>query len=138
MVERVASAIPHRLGRCEARRRIAEVFPSDQCPDGRAGAGGKLLVRDQWEGYRLNFRFSLLRHRICGRLEVFAESVQIEIDAPDLLVAVAGAIVNALNAGMRKVLDSGVVYPLQPSGDLASSLPAPPYPAVEARQIGNV
>src|SRR5262245_35601201 len=128
MVERVASAIPHRLGQCEARRRIAEAFRSEQRQKGRAELGGTLLTREQWDGHCLNFRFSLLGHRICGRFEVLAASVQIEIDAPDLLVAVAGEIVNALNVRIQKLLDGGVVYHLQRSGEVVSSLPPPPHP----------
>ena len=136
MAERVASAIPHRLGRCEARRRIAEGFSSDQPHKRRAGLAGTFLMREPWDGYRLNFRLRLLSYRICGRFEVLAESVQIEIDAPDLLLAVAGELINALNARIWKLLEAGVVYPLHASGAPDSSLPPAPYPALDAGQTG--
>jgi putative polyhydroxyalkanoic acid system protein len=73
--------ISHRLGRDEAKRRIedglgkirAEIAPFVQSLDYR------------WDAYRLDFRAAALLQTIAGRIEVFDDTIRIEIGLPLLL-----------------------------------------------------
>lgn len=64
------------------------------------------LVRD-WalrKGDRLHFEGGALGQRISGRLDVLADSVQIQVDLPELLAAIADRIVGKLKQGTQKLL----------------------------------
>jgi Putative polyhydroxyalkanoic acid system protein (PHA_gran_rgn) len=73
--------ISHRLGRDEAKRRIES---------GLDAIRGELArhVKEMnytWDGYRLDFRVSAMMQTITGRLEVFDDSVKVELGLPRLL-----------------------------------------------------
>jgi hypothetical protein len=104
MEKPVSVSIPHALGKEEARRRIAEGFASMQrrLPDGLIGG---LSFRERWEGDRLHFEGGALGQKICGRLDVLADSVQIQVDLPEMLAAIADRIVARLKQETRKFLE---------------------------------
>ena len=88
MAEPLVITISHRLGRAEAKRRIAA--GTDQI---RAAVRPYVNTLDLgWEGDRLLFHVSALRQRIEGAIEVEDDIVRIEIIAPLLLRLFAGRV----------------------------------------------
>ena len=79
--------IPHQLGRAEARRRIETGFSQlvDQLP------GGVNVGAPRWDGDRLAFSIEALRQTASGSIDVFEDTVAIEIELPGLLGRIAGA-----------------------------------------------
>jgi hypothetical protein len=100
----ISVVIPHKLGKTEARRRIQIGFNSIQ-RNMTAGWGAMISVDERWEGDRLHFGAGGLGQKISGQLDVLEESVQIEIEAPELLAAIANRILATVKAGTRKLLD---------------------------------
>ena len=100
----ISVTIPHRLGKDEARRRIQEGFSSIQ-HNMTAGWGAMISVEERWEDDRLHFGAGGLGQKVSGQLDVLAASVQIEIEVPDLLTAVANRILATLKTGTQKLLD---------------------------------
>lgn len=95
--------IPHALGKEEARRRIAEGF--DRLRQQITGSmAGFLTVEERWEGDRLYLAGGGLGQRITGRIDVLEDSVQIQVDLPDLLAGVADAIAQRLRTQGQKLL----------------------------------
>jgi hypothetical protein len=96
--------IPHSLGKDEARRRIEEGF-------GRmrqqmvGGLGAMLAIHERWEGDRLHFEGGSLGQKLTGRLDVFADSVRVEIDLPEILAAIADKIAGRLKTEGQKLLE---------------------------------
>jgi hypothetical protein len=96
--------IPHKLGREEARRRIAEGF-------GRmrqqmiGGVGAMLSCQERWEGDRLHFEAGGLGQKVTGRLDVMDDSVRIELDLPEMLAALADKISGKLKTEGQKLLE---------------------------------
>ena len=85
MAKPIVVDIPHDLGRAEARRRLEQGF-------GRLRgqiAGNVASVEETWSGDRLTFRAGALGQTVTGRLDVFDQSVRIEVDLPWFLAAVA-------------------------------------------------
>jgi hypothetical protein len=79
--EPVIVTIAHRLGRDGAKQRIEEGL-------GRIRAEVLRYVKTldyAWDGYRLNFRVSALLQTITGSIDVFEDSVRIELSLPRLL-----------------------------------------------------
>jgi hypothetical protein len=103
MGKTVTVNIPHALGKEEARRRIADGFASMQrrMPYGLIGA---FSFRERWEGDRLHFEGGALGQNICGRLDFLADSVQIQVDLPVILAAIANRIVAKLKQETQKLL----------------------------------
>jgi len=104
MARPVTVNIPHSLGKDEARRRIEEGF-------GRmrqqmvGGMGAMFAFQDRWEGDRLNFEGGGLGQKITGRLDVFPESVRLELDLPEILAAIADKITGRLQTEGQKLLE---------------------------------
>ena len=73
----ITATIPHKLGKDEARRRIAEGFGSIR-QQTAAGFGALLAVRERWEGDCLHFEAGGLGQRMSGRLDVLPDSIEIE------------------------------------------------------------
>lgn len=97
--------VPHSLGKDEARRRIEHGFGGIQ-QQLAGGAMGLVSFRQWWEGDRLHFEGSAIGQRITGRLDVLADSVQIQIDLPAILAAIADRIKAALSKETRKLLEN--------------------------------
>jgi hypothetical protein len=83
--EPVIVTISHRLGRDEAKRRLENGIAQI-----RTEVGQYVKSLDySWDGYRLNFRTSALMQTVTGRIEVFEDSVRVELGLPRLLHLVA-------------------------------------------------
>src|SRR5687768_8224605 len=79
--EPLVVTISHRLGRDEAKRRIERGLDSIRGEIAR-------YVKEidyGWDGYRLDFRVSAVLQTITGRLDVYEESVRVELCLPLLL-----------------------------------------------------
>jgi hypothetical protein len=103
MVRPIAISIPHSLSRDEARRRIEEGFAGLQRQ--MTGGLGMVSFHQNWEADRLQFEGGLLGQKISGRLEIQSDSIQIQIDLPELLAALADRVAAALKKETRKLLE---------------------------------
>jgi hypothetical protein len=92
--------IPHTLGKVEARRRIQQGFADIQ----RSMGFGMLSAKERWEEDRLHFEVSGLGQSLVGRLDVLADSIQIQLDLPGMLAALADSLAARLRDGTRKLL----------------------------------
>jgi Putative polyhydroxyalkanoic acid system protein (PHA_gran_rgn) len=96
--------IPHALGKDEARRRIDEGF-------GRmrqqmvGGLGAMLTFQEHWEADTLHFEGRGMGQTLTGRLHVHAESVDIQLDLPEILAALADRIRGSLQKEGQKLLE---------------------------------
>lgn len=104
MARPVTVNIPHTLGKDEARRRIEEGFGRMR-QQMTGGLGGMLAFQDRWEGDRLHFEGGGLGQKLTGRLDVMADSVQIQLDLPEILAAIAERIAGRLKQEGRKLLE---------------------------------
>jgi hypothetical protein len=108
MARPVSVTIPHNLGKAEARRRIETGFGQmrQNMLGGTAGMIGKMItIQDRWEGDQLQFEGSGLGQKLAGRLDVRDDAVQIEIDLPDILAAIADKIAGSLRSEGQKLLE---------------------------------
>jgi len=96
--------IPHQLGKDEARRRIDEGFGRMR-QQMTAGLGGMLTFQERWEGDRLHFEGSGLGQKLTGRLDVRADSVEIQLDLPEMLAAIADLISGRIRQEGQKLLE---------------------------------
>jgi Putative polyhydroxyalkanoic acid system protein (PHA_gran_rgn) len=94
--------IPHALGKDEARRRIAAGFGRvrEQIP-----GSGMIAFSDRWDADRLHFEGSALGQKITGRVDVGVDAVQMQLDLPEFLAAIASRIVPKLQDEARKLLE---------------------------------
>ena len=104
MARPVTVNIPHKLGKEEARKRLVEGFGRmrDQLT---GGLGGLVKFQDRWEGDRLHFEGSAIGQRITGRVDVLEDSVQMQIDLPEMLAAIADRIIPRFQQEGQKLLE---------------------------------
>jgi hypothetical protein len=96
--------IPHQLGQQEARRRIEEGF--GRMREQMTGPmGGMMTFAERWEGNRLHFEGSGLGQKITGRVDVRAESVEIQLDLPEMLAAIADLLTGKIRQEGQKLLE---------------------------------
>jgi putative polyhydroxyalkanoate system protein len=108
MARPVSVTIPHTLGKEEARRRIEAGFGEmrQKMLGGAAGMMAKMFtITDQWEGDQLQFEGSGMGQKLTGRLDVREDAVQIQIDLPDMLAAIADKVTGTLKAEAQKLLE---------------------------------
>jgi hypothetical protein len=96
--------LPHSLGKDEARKRIDEGFGRMR-QQMTSGLAGMLAFQESWEGDRLNFEATSLGQKLTGRLDVRADAVDIEVDLPDFLAALAERIQGSLKKEGQKLLE---------------------------------
>jgi hypothetical protein len=96
--------LPHNLGKDEARGRIEDGFGRLRTQM-TGGLSGMVSFNERWEGDRLHFEGSGLGQKITGRLDVTADSVQIQIDLPEFLAAIADRIAGTLKREGQKLLE---------------------------------
>jgi Putative polyhydroxyalkanoic acid system protein (PHA_gran_rgn) len=104
----VTVSIPHSLGKDEARRRIEQGFGQlrNQMAGGATGLLGKTLTfQERWEGDRLHFEGSGLGQKMTGRLDIRDNAVDIQLDLPEILAAIADRITGKLKAEGQKLLE---------------------------------
>ena len=97
----VVVSIPHRLGREEAVRRLKSGFE-------RAGnqfAGLLTISQQAWQGDRLTFQASALGQHAAGIVDVFDDSVRIEVTLPWLLAKIAEKLVPAIKRESTLMLE---------------------------------
>jgi hypothetical protein len=100
----VKVTIPHSLGKDEARRRIDEGFGKMQ-QQMTGGVGMLVSFSQHWDGDRLNFEGGGLGQKMTGRLDVRADSVDLELDLPEMLAAIADRIAGRVRAEGQKLLE---------------------------------
>jgi hypothetical protein len=104
----VTVSIPHSLGKDEARRRIEQGF-GQMRKQMLGGAGGVMAsmftITDRWEGDRLQFEGSGMGQTMTGRLDVRENAVEIQLDLPDILAALAEKITGRLKIETQKLLE---------------------------------
>ena len=107
MARPVSVTIPHALGKDEARRRIEEGFGKmrQQMTSGLGPMGSMLSFQDHWEGDRLVFEGGGLGQKMTGRLDVRADAVEIQVDVPDMLAAIADKVIGKLKTEGQKLLE---------------------------------
>jgi hypothetical protein len=108
MARPISVSIPHNLGKAEARKRIEAGFGQmrQNMLGGTAGMMAKLFtIQDRWEGDQLQFEGSGMGQKLTGRLDVHDDAVQIQIDLPDMLAAIADKISGALKTEGQKLLE---------------------------------
>ncbi len=84
--------IPHKLGKAEARRRIEEGFGNMRAQMTGGGTGLMLSFDERWEDNRLYFEGGTFGQTIQGHLDVFEESVIVEVVLPNILATIADTI----------------------------------------------
>ena len=104
MARPVTVNIPHALGKDEARRRIEEGFGRMR-QQMTGGIGGMLTFDERWEGDRLHFEDRGLGQTLTGRLDVRADAVEIQLDLPEILAALADRITGRLRQEGQKLLE---------------------------------
>ena len=104
MARPVTVNIPHNLGLDEARRRIDEGFGRMQ-QQITGGVVGVVSFQQRWEGDRLHFEGGGLGQKLTGRIDVRADSVQIQLDLPEILAALADHISGRLKTEGQKLLE---------------------------------
>jgi Putative polyhydroxyalkanoic acid system protein (PHA_gran_rgn) len=104
MTKPVSVSIPHSLGKDEARRRLQEGFVRIR-QQLSGGLVEMVSFNDRLEGDRLHFEGGAIGQRISGRLDVLADSVQIQLDLPDLLALIAERITGRLKKETQVLLE---------------------------------
>ncbi len=104
MARPVTVNIPHSLGKDEARRRIEAGF-GQMRQQITGGLGAMLAFEERWEGDRLHFEAGGLGQKLTGRLDVMPDSVQIQLDLPEMLAAIADKIIGRLKTEGQKLLE---------------------------------
>lgn len=108
MARPITVTIPHALGREEARRRIETGFGQlrQQMTGGGVGMlGNAIAFQERWEGDCLHFEGSGLGQKITGRLDVRDNAVEIQLDLPEILAAIADRITGRLKTTAQKLLE---------------------------------
>ena len=92
--------LPHKLGKDEARRRIANNIHKleEHIP------GGSAQVRSSWEGDSLNLDINALGQSVEARIDVHETKVHLSVTLPGMLALFAAPIEAALNARGRDLL----------------------------------
>lgn len=104
MTNTITVNVPHNLGKDEARRRLENGFAGIQ----QQLAGGAMRLasfQQRWKGDRMHFEGSALGQQITGRIEVLDDAVQIQLDLPMLVAAIAGRLKAGLTNATRKLLE---------------------------------
>ena len=69
------------------------------------GVAGLLSVREWWDQDRLHFEGGAFGQKMTGRLDVREESLEIQVDLPDLLAALSARIAERLRNEGQKLLE---------------------------------
>jgi len=92
--------LPHKLGREEAHRRIADNIHKlrDHLP------GGGAQVQSNWIGDQLNLDISAMGQKVASQIDVEETKVRVRVMLPGMLSFFAGPIEAALKAKGRDLL----------------------------------
>jgi hypothetical protein len=101
MAKPLVATVSHELGRRAAKERIAASV--DQIRAQLASFASH--VEEQWIDDRLDFRLTALGQTIAGRMDVFDDSVRIEIALPGMLGFLGGRISSRVQDFGLKLLE---------------------------------
>jgi hypothetical protein len=104
MAQTITVNVPHKLGKGEAKRRIQEGFGAMRQFE-VGGLPGLLSFEKRWEGDQFRFVAGGLGQRISSTLDVLDDSIQIHVDIPVLLAAIAERIKAAVTKETAKALE---------------------------------
>jgi hypothetical protein len=99
----VAINIPHNLSQEQARSQIALGF-SGISKQFTGSMLGMIQMTERWEGDRLHFEGGALGQKVTGRLDVLADSIQIQLDLPEFLIAIADRVIAGVKLQTQKLL----------------------------------
>ncbi len=102
MATPITVTIPHKLGKAEARARIADGFGQLK---GQIAAANIAQFTQDWSGDRMSFSAAALGQRINGRIDVSDSDVRIEVDLPAFLIGLADKISGRLRKQGRLLLE---------------------------------
>jgi hypothetical protein len=97
----ITLTVPHRLTQEEARARIAAGVTEVKTKYGTTLA----QVEECWLGNRMDFRVGVLGQAVTGRVDVGPSDVNLELDMPWILAAIAGHIRPQIEGQTRKMLE---------------------------------
>jgi hypothetical protein len=99
MSQPITVDIPHKLGRAEARQRLANGIGqlTSLIP-------GSAVTANRWEGDTLMFNLEALGQRVATQIEVFDDHVRATLDLPAFLAFMADKVRAALSGTGRKLL----------------------------------
>ena len=99
--------LPHNLGKDEARRRLEAGFANlrQHMTGGMGVVGGMVAFQQRWEGDQLQFEGGGLGQKITGRISALPDSVQIQLDLPEMLALLADRIAGSLKEEGQKLLE---------------------------------
>jgi hypothetical protein len=100
MSKPLVATVSHELGRSRAKQRIASSL--DEIRSHLSAFATS--VEEQWTEDRLDFRLIALGRAISGRIDVFEESVRIEVILPGMLGFLAGTISSRIREHGLKLL----------------------------------
>jgi len=100
----VSVSIPHSLGKEEARHRLEQGF-GQMRQQMTGGFSAMVSFQERWEGDRLHFEGGALGQRMTGRMDVGPDAVNIQIDLPEILAAIADRIAGKLRSEGQKLLE---------------------------------
>jgi hypothetical protein len=97
-------AVPHRLTRDEARRRLRDGSAKLQAQ--LAGSSTPVAqVSEAWDEYHNEFRFTAMGQSITGRMDVEADCVRLAVDLPWMLALIADSLRGRVEQETRKLLE---------------------------------
>ncbi|MGI0036418.1 MAG: polyhydroxyalkanoic acid system family protein [Nitrososphaera sp.] len=97
--------IPHNLGKAEARRRIEDGFGNMRRQMTGGVIGLMLSFYERWEDDRLYFEGGTFGQAIHGHLDVFEESVIVEVALPNILATIADTIMGRVKKEGQLLLE---------------------------------
>lgn len=100
MGKQITVSIPHRLTAEEAKNRI-----QSGVADAKRQFGNQVKIEDNWTGDRLDFSVSVMGQPLTGNLDVQADRVNVAVDLPWMLAALAGQITAQIEQQGRKLLE---------------------------------
>jgi hypothetical protein len=103
MSKPVTVNIPHHLGKAEAKRRLEEGFGSIQ-QNMTGGFMGMVSWEKRWENDQLHFEGGALGQTISGSIHVLEHAVQIQINLPSMLAAIADRMKASLQKQTQRLL----------------------------------
>ena len=101
MSQPLTVTIPHQLGRAEARRRIEDGLGRFTDQFGKSGS----TVDKTWVGDKLSFTVQAMGQAIVGTLDVFDDTVAIEVLLPGFFGLMAGKIKGKLQEQGQLMLE---------------------------------
>jgi hypothetical protein len=100
-IKSIKIAIPHRLSRQEATRRLQSGFADFR----KQYASNLAQMEDRWTGDHMDFKATAFGQLITGRIDVRDSSVDVEVDLPWLFAVLAEKVKGQLQQAGHKLLE---------------------------------